>query len=140
MKSKLSGTSIIFVNNENKILLFLRDDIPTIRYPNCWDILGGHVEENETPEECIIREMKEEINYDLVHPRLYKVSDMGDRIEHTFWEKVNWNIAEITLNEGQKLKWFMEEEIKNTPEEKIAFNFKPLILEFFKEKIYGHSG
>ncbi|MBI1777553.1 MAG: NUDIX domain-containing protein [Proteobacteria bacterium] len=29
-------------------------------YPNCWDILGGHIEAGETPPEALIREVEEE--------------------------------------------------------------------------------
>ncbi|RLC55082.1 MAG: NUDIX hydrolase, partial [Candidatus Cloacimonadota bacterium] len=57
---KRSGSSIIFVNDKKQILLFLRDDKAGLPYRNMWDVPGGHVEENETPKECIIREMKEE--------------------------------------------------------------------------------
>jgi 8-oxo-dGTP diphosphatase len=135
---KHQGTSILFVDTDKEnILLFLRDDISNIRYPNCWDILGGHVEEGETPEETIIREMEEEIGKKIENPVLFKVSDMEDRIENTFWKKADFKIEEINLMEGQKLKWFSEEEIRIMPEEKIAFNFKPIILEFFKEKPYA---
>jgi 8-oxo-dGTP diphosphatase len=59
---KRLGVSIIFVNDENKVLLFLRDDKPDLPYRNMWDVPGGHVEPDETPEECIVREMKEEMS------------------------------------------------------------------------------
>lgn len=54
------GTSIIFINNNNEILFLLRDNIPTIKYANMWDIPGGNVELGETPYECIRREIEEE--------------------------------------------------------------------------------
>lgn len=132
--NKPIGTSILFVNDKNEVLLALRDDTPTIPCPNCWDILGGHPEGNETPEECIVREMKEEIEVDVRNPRLFKVSEMADRTEYTFWRKVDFEIKNISLHEGQKLQWFSEDLVKNTPDEKIGFNFKPLILEFFRER------
>ena len=62
---KRKGTSIIFINDKNQILLFLRDNIPDIPYPNMWDVPGGHVESQESPEKCIVREMKEEMNLTL---------------------------------------------------------------------------
>jgi len=65
------GTSIIFINNADQILLFKRDDKDGIPFPGYWDVLGGHVEEGETPEECIIREMDEEIGLELENPRLF---------------------------------------------------------------------
>jgi 8-oxo-dGTP diphosphatase len=130
------GTSILFVNNKNEILLFLRDDIPNIPFPNCWDILGGHPEGDETPEECIRREMKEEIELDVNNPKLFKVSEMSDRTEYTFWGKANFEIENINLHEGQKLQWFSEDKIKNLSDDEIAFNFKQIILDFFTEKPY----
>ncbi len=51
--------------NKKEVLIFLRDNTQEIPYPNMWDVLGGHVELDETPKECIIREMKEEIGLDL---------------------------------------------------------------------------
>lgn len=136
-QEKKQGTSILFVNNKEEVLLLLRDNIDSIRCPNCWDMVGGHFEEGESPEECIIREAKEEIGEDIFKPELFKASNMKGGIEYTFWQKADFKIKEINLTEGQKLQWFSEEEIKNMPEEKIAFNFKSIILEFFKEKPYG---
>jgi 8-oxo-dGTP diphosphatase len=62
---KRKGTSIVFFNKKKQVLLFLRDDNPDIPYPNMWDVPGGHVGADETPEQCIIREMKEEMELDL---------------------------------------------------------------------------
>ena len=86
---KRKGSSIIFINNNNEILLLLRDNIPTIPHPNMWDLPGGHVEENESPEECIIREMNEELNIILENFEPFSVDEFEDRIEYTFWKKVN---------------------------------------------------
>lgn len=135
-KPKAKGTSIIFVNNSDQILLFLRDDTSSIPYPNCWDILGGHVKEGETPEQCIVREIQEEIGRDIENLQTFNVYDLEDRIEYTFWEKADLDITRITLTEGQRLRWFTEEEIKNIPKEKIAFNFKQIILQFFKDALF----
>ncbi len=138
-KDKHSGTSILFVNDSGQVLLCLRDNKLEIPCPNCWDIIGGHVEQGETPEQCIVREVKEEIGRDVKELNLYQKNDMKDKIEYTYWEKANIDIEKTVLTEGQMLKWFTEEEIKNMPEEKIAFGFKRIILGFFREKPFEQS-
>ena len=59
------GHRILFECNNN-LLIYLRDDKPEISFPNHWDLFGGQVEENETPEQALIRELKEELNIDVV--------------------------------------------------------------------------
>ena len=124
---KNQGCSIIFLNSKNQILLFLRDDIPQIKYPGMWDLPGGHVEKHETPEECIVREMKEEIEMELSEFELFTVTDFPDRVENTFFKRIELNINEINLHEGQRLAWFSVCEIKQM---KLAFNFNQVINEF----------
>jgi 8-oxo-dGTP diphosphatase len=126
---KRKGCSILFVNDRNEILLFLRDDKSSIPYPNMWDALGGQVEEGETPEQGIRRELKEELGLDIDGFQLFSVTEHPDRTEYTFWQRIKLEIENITLNEGQCLKWFTEEEIKNT---NLAFGFNPIIESFFR--------
>ena len=48
------GCGILFFDAaDRRVLLFLRDDKPNIRCPNCLDILGGIVEREETPREAM---------------------------------------------------------------------------------------
>jgi 8-oxo-dGTP diphosphatase len=126
---KRKGTSIIFVNDKKQILLLLRDDKPDIPYPNMWDIPGGHVDDGETPEQCIVREMKEEMDLDLEEFQLLSVMEFIDRVEYTFWKKLNLDIQNINLHEGQQLKWFTESEVKNTT---LAYGFNEIVGDFFK--------
>jgi 8-oxo-dGTP diphosphatase len=132
---KKEGASIIFVNSKRQVLLLLRDKKKDIPFPNHWDVLGGNVEENETPKECIRREMKEEIEVDLSNPELFNVYDMDDRIEYTFWQRIDLDISQIRLHEGQRLKWFSEDEIKKMRKKEVAFGFKTILLDFFSAKI-----
>jgi 8-oxo-dGTP diphosphatase len=97
------GCRILFINDQDQILLFLRDDIPQIPFPNMWDVPGGHVEDHETPEECIYREMKEEMDLDLDEYRPFSVTKFTDRTEHVFWKKANLEIGKIDLTKGQRL-------------------------------------
>ena len=50
---------------EGRILTILRDDKPTIPYPNMWDLPGGGREGNESPFECAAREVYEELGIHL---------------------------------------------------------------------------
>lgn len=50
---------------EDKILTILRDDKPTIPWPNLWELPGGGREGNETPFECVAREVYEELSIQL---------------------------------------------------------------------------
>ena len=132
------GTSMIFVNAARQVLLFLRDDKPTIPYPGCWDLLGGAVEPNETPRDCIVRELKEEvpevyvaIRHELRDPKLYKVTRFEDRVEYTYVQQAEIP-ASTPLLEGQRLQWFSADEFRALPAEQIAFGFRPLLMEFFE--------
>lgn len=125
---KRKGCSIIFVNDQNQVLLFQRDDIPTIPYPGMWDVPGGHVEKGETPEECIVREMKEEIGLELDGFYLFSIMEFDDRIEYTFWRRANLDIGKLELTEGRCLRWFAKEEVDDLA---LAYGFKEIIQDFF---------
>lgn len=58
MQSKVCALGILFRNGE--ILLGKRAKDRT-SYPNVWDVIGGHCENAETPEQTLIRELQEEI-------------------------------------------------------------------------------
>ena len=107
----------------------LRDDKPEIAYPNMWDLPGGHVEENETPEECIRREMVEEIETDVSECRRHAVYDFPDRVEYLFFMEFNTEPEAITLHEGQKLSWFSYEEVQNLT---LAYGFDLVLKDFFE--------
>ena len=73
--------------------------------------------------------MKEEMELPLNSFELFSVMEFDDRIEYTFWKKVNFDIDKIKLHEGQQLKWFTESEAKNP---KLAYGFNEIVDDFFK--------
>lgn len=111
------GSNIIIHNATNQVLLFLRDDKPGIPCPGMWALLGGYREPGETPQECVIREIFEEIEVvldpaDVTH-HCTRDRHWGLR-EHTFRTRLDLDLSTTVLHEGQKLKWFTADEIAAT--------------------------
>lgn len=110
--------AIILENDKGEFLFALRDDKSWIPFPNHWDLIGGHVEEGETPEEALVREIKEELDIEIPGYKFYKrvpcyKGDVYDNIKYIYTGKINIPIEEITLLEGQKAQYFKPEEIPN---------------------------
>jgi 8-oxo-dGTP diphosphatase len=122
------GASIIFFNRDHQVLLVLRDDLPSIPYPGMWDLPGGHFEENETAEECIVREMLEEIEINVAGCSLFRIYEFSDRTEYVFVEEADFDLQHIVLHEGQRLQWFSEEEAAQA---ELAYGFNQVLSDFF---------
>lgn len=51
---------MLFIGDQ--IVTMLRDDDPSIPFPNMWDFPGGGREDGEVPETCVLRETLEELS------------------------------------------------------------------------------
>ena len=77
-------------------------------YPDCWDLVGGHVEPNELPHQAVTRECLEELGVQVHDPRPIPmmISD-PDLDMHAFlvtrWEGDPVNAAP---EEHDDLRWF----------------------------------
>lgn len=60
-------TLVAFVDDQNRLLLNCRRNSEN---KVLWELVGGGIEEGEGPKDAIIREMKEELNYDLTTANL----------------------------------------------------------------------
>ena len=60
----LTGCKIALIC-ERQILTILRDDKDNIPWPNMWELPGGGREGDESPFECVAREVYEELNIQL---------------------------------------------------------------------------
>jgi mutator protein MutT len=66
------GCSIIIYDNDDKVLIAQRSKSKK-SFPLLWETVGGALEGNETPEECIRREVKEELNCNVSDLKLFNV-------------------------------------------------------------------
>ena len=58
----------LFTKDYKKVLMVKRNKPP---YKNCWNGIGGKIEENETEIQTAIRECYEETSIQLVNPKLF---------------------------------------------------------------------
>ena len=106
VKNQLIST-IALINDENKILIGRRPAGKS--FENLWEFPGGKVHENETSEQAIIREVKEEINIDLelncIAPLTFSTyNDENINLTILLFITRKWNL--IPLNKFHKeLKW-----------------------------------
>ncbi len=100
--------SLIIENSKGQVLLQLRDDKPDIPYPNHWAVLGGKIEEGETREEALRREMMEEI--ELVLDDFQFLCELNINNQKIFLYKTNkdLDVNKTPLHEGQKIEFFYE--------------------------------
>ena len=59
MSESFTGSKIALFH-DNHVLVYLRDDSDRIPFPAAWDLPGGGRENDETPDECALRELFEE--------------------------------------------------------------------------------
>lgn len=98
----------LLLDKEGKLLVYQRDNKPTIPFPNHWDLFGGIVENGETPEQALVREIQEELGIRLENFQKFRVytcliGDVRPNVKHIFWAKIDANAEELTLREGQEL-------------------------------------
>jgi 8-oxo-dGTP diphosphatase len=120
--------NLILVNSRNEVLLQLRDDIPTIPYPNTWCLPGGHIEGDETAEECLSREMREEMGIAMPGVSFFTEMRYPDEIEYFFVARMDVNVLDVDLKEGQAIAWFSFEATRSLS---IAHNDKAIVESFF---------
>ncbi len=82
-------------------------------YPDCWDLVGGHIEPGESPEQAVIRECGEELGIRIFDPQPIQMAFTDPGIEmHAFvvehWEGEPVNAAP---DEHDQLRWFKRAEL-----------------------------
>ncbi len=111
-------TTLCYVEQDDKYLMMHRVKKENDMNKDKWVGIGGHLEEGESPEECLVREAMEETSLQLVSYRLRGivtfVSDQWGS-EYMFLYTADRFEGEIgECNEGE-LCWVKKSEVYNLP-------------------------
>jgi 8-oxo-dGTP diphosphatase len=103
-------TAGAFLVRAGKVLLEQRPGDAKV-YPGLWDTPGGHVEEGETPEAALARELEEELGITPTRFVLAAVQDdlEGDFYRHFVYIVKAWE-GEPASREGRIIEWYTHDE------------------------------
>jgi len=139
---KRPQVALAILYQDDRCLLQLRDDIPTIAHPGKWAFFGGHLDPGETPEVGLKRELVEEIGYTPPTVTLFHSYQRTDAPvdRHVFYAPLNVDMTALQLNEGMDMGLASYPEIQQgycysthlQEHRPIAFPHQQILLEFYQ--------
>ncbi len=109
----INVVAAVIKNEEGKILIAKRNLKKS--QGGLWEFPGGKIEPNETKEEAIKREIKEEMNIDIEAKRLIdqKTFEYPEKKINLIAIECEQIKGKISLNEHEDAKWVRNNELKN---------------------------
>jgi 8-oxo-dGTP diphosphatase len=115
IKKNKFWAGVILFNSDNKTVLMQKRDNKAPVNPNLWAFFGGTNKQGESPEECIVRELKEELDVeinpgqmkylrDYFHPKLVTW-------RYTYIMNFKKNKSDMKLGEGEDFEWIPLDEV-----------------------------
>lgn len=111
----VSGTIILRINPQTN-----KKEIFTIQrgyedWKGWWEFPGGKLEPGETPEQCIVREIKEELDTDVKAERILGVVNYDYPNFHLTMHCILCTIisGKLTLLEHEAAKWVTKETLRS---------------------------
>ena len=111
---KIIRVTAAIIESDDKILIAQRkseDDI----FGGLWEFPGGKIENGETPEECMARELMEELEIKVEVGTL--ITSNKHRYPNGLFELLAYRVQHISgnfvLNDHDEIKWITIDEISN---------------------------
>lgn len=79
-----------------------------------WEFPGGKLEAGETPQECLARELKEELNIEckVIAHITTNIHEYDDKTVELMAYSVEWVSGEITLVDHDAIKWLPVDQLE----------------------------
>lgn len=94
---------LILYKEKEKKILFQRRDEHAPKYPNMWSLISGAIEVDESPEQALAREVKEELNYNVHDAKLLGTEERNGT---KYYFAAPYDGSELTLREGDGIVWW----------------------------------
>ena len=108
-------TTLCYIENENNYLMLYRNKKKNDINKGKWIGVGGHFLNEETADECLIREVKEETGLDLLEYKLCGKLHfyIDDLYEICYLYKASKFKGELNICDEGELKWIPKDEVLN---------------------------
>ena len=108
-------STVALIDWQGKVLISLRSEDKIL--PNFWEFPGGKIKINESPDDTIVREIKEELSLDINKKSLTPLSFNTYTYEQFhavifFYICRSWNRTPLSKNK-QKILWVEIDKLKN---------------------------
>ena len=98
--------ALIYCSSTNRYLFLLRS---RGRFPDTWGIVGGKIENNETIQEGLLREIREELGGEIIDAKIIPIeqytSENSQFIYNTFLIKVEEEFIPVLNHEHKGYCW-----------------------------------
>ena len=106
-------TTLCYLEKDDMYLMINKNKRKEDLNKGKWLGLGGHFEENETPYQCVIREVKEESGLDIYEPclrgKIYFINDDYQELMYLF--TVSSFVGELVESDEGTLSWIKKDQI-----------------------------
>ncbi len=134
MTVEMKLATLCYVKHQGKTLMLHKNKKEHGIHFGKWNGLGGKIHLGETPEECVIREVREESGFTIYNPSLRGIitfpafKDEEDWYVYVF--EADQFFGELIESEEGELKWIDDDEVANLP----LWEGDPVFLKWIEER------